>query len=74
MSIEQRQSALNSIADGCKLDRSVFELTHDDELQFRPAPASAYESVDCALVRLKAVRGFGKMGFVGNEAYSEIKR
>jgi hypothetical protein len=27
--------------------------------------------VDCALSKLKTLRGFGKMGFIGNEGYVE---
>ena len=74
MSFEQRQAALNAIADDCKLARSAFQMASSDELHFQPDPASTFESVDCALVRLKAVRGFGKMGFVGNEALTEDKK
>ena len=74
MSLEQRQATLNAIADGCGLGRSGMKLRNGDELQFQPDPSSSYESVDCALSKLKGVLGMGKMGFVGNEAFVEEKK
>jgi hypothetical protein len=74
MSLGERKTALNAIADSCNLGRSAFELLPDDELRMHPDPASSYESVDCALDRIKKLRGFGNVGFVGNEAYVEDKK
>jgi hypothetical protein len=68
MSQSERQIALDAIADDCRLDGSAFILRPDDELGFQPGPDSNYESVRCSLEKLKKLRGFGKMGFIGNEA------
>ncbi len=70
MSLEQRQGALDAIADQCRLSRSTL-LVSGDEVRLRPEPTAEYESVDCALEKLKQLPGLGmKMGFVGNEAYT----
>ncbi len=70
LSSNAKRDVLNSIADGCKLNRTAFELRAGDELNFRPDANARYESVDCALGRLKNVIGLSKIGFVGNEAYT----
>jgi hypothetical protein len=74
MSLDQRQATLNAIADECGMARSGMQLRNGDELRFQPDPNSRYESVDCALGKLKGVLGLEKMGFVGNEAYVEEKK
>ena len=67
---DQRQQALNRIADQCRLARATFELIGDDELHVKPEPTARYQSVDCALQKLKESKLPVKMGFVGNEIYA----
>jgi hypothetical protein len=66
---DQRQAALDQIADKCGLARSTFKLVGDDELHVKPDPNERYERVDCALSELRRARLPVKMGFVGNEYY-----
>ena len=66
MSPSQRLAALDHIAETCRLDRSTFGVEKGGELWFRPRPDADYASVDCALVRLKAIGAATRLGFVGN--------
>jgi len=53
------------------LPASSFKLVGLDDLHFRPPPDAKYEDVDCALSELKKSPIPVKMGFIGNEEYSE---
>jgi hypothetical protein len=66
-----RIAALSSIIQACGLPESTFELVGGDMLQIKPPADARYESVDCALSRLKKAHLRLEMGFVGNEAYQE---
>ncbi|MBO9576219.1 MAG: hypothetical protein J7494_10810 [Sphingobium sp.] len=62
---------MDAIADECGLPRSTLKLIGKDRLQFQPPENAKYEAVDCALKKLKEAKFPGmKMGFVGNERYS----
>jgi hypothetical protein len=68
---DQRQAALNQIADKCGLPRTALELFGDDELRFQPPSTANYESVECALREVPKADLHVRMGFVGNEYYAE---
>lgn len=69
MSRPDRLATLNGIAEQCHLSHEVFELRAGDRLRFKPNPSAKYEDVDCALGKLKTIRGSIDLGFVGNESY-----
>ena len=48
----------------------MLKLEGTDRLLIQPLPTEKYEHVDCALSELKKANLPLKMGFVGNEAYS----
>ena len=55
-----------AIESECGLKKDTIAVT-GDEIHLQPSPHEAYEKVDCALEKLNKA-GFGKLGFVGNEA------
>jgi len=65
---DQRQAAVDKIADACGLPRTALRLVGDDELHMQPPLDSKYESFDCALAKLKKLPAL-KLGFVGNGYY-----
>lgn len=50
----------------CGLKKGAISVI-GDQIRLQPSQGDAYEKVDCALERLNKA-GFGKLGFVGNEA------
>ena len=70
MSSVQKRQAIQDIADTCKLSQVELAFSGGDEIHFRPNPEASFTSVDCALQKLKPLNGFAKIGFVGNEAYT----
>ena len=66
---DQRQAALDRIADKCRLSRSTFTLVGNNELHFKPSSDARYESVDCGLKELRKANLPVNLGFVGNEYY-----
>jgi hypothetical protein len=66
-----RVAILDQIAKKCNLPSTTFELVGLDEMHFRPSADARYEDVDCALRELKKSPFPMKMGFIGNEAYSD---
>jgi hypothetical protein len=67
---DQRVAVLDRIADKCGLARSTFKLVGENELHIQPSPDAEYKSLDCALGELRKAKLPVKMGFVGNEYYS----
>jgi len=67
---DQRQAALNQIADKCGVPRSTFDLVGDEDLHIQARADEKYERVECALTELKRSNLPVKMGFIGNEYYS----
>jgi len=70
MSPAEKRQAVQHIADTCKLPRSELTFSDGGEIHFRPNPDASFTSVDCVLQKLKPLNGFAKIGFVGNEAYT----
>jgi len=66
----ERLQILNGIADRCHLPRSTFKLVGDEDLHVQPNADAKYEDVDCALTELQKAHLPVKLGFVGNEYYS----
>ena len=69
MSNPERQTTLEASADKCGLPRSFFTMM-GDEVHIRPNSDEDYKKVDCGLAEAKRLN-VTKMGFVGNEAYSD---
>jgi len=69
MSSSERQTTLDASADKCGLPRSFFRV-RGDEVHIRPNADEDYQKVDCGLAEAKRL-SVTKMGFVGNEAYSD---
>jgi hypothetical protein len=67
---DQRQAALNHIADSCGVSRNIFDLVGDQELHIQPPVGEKYERVECVLTELNKANLPVKMGFIGNEYYS----
>ncbi len=68
MSATERRATLDAIADQCRLPRATFMLD-GEQLHVRPDPSASYESVECAVKKLKATKGAPlKTGFVENES------
>ena len=69
MSSSERQSTLDASADKCGLPRSFFRA-RGEEVHIQPNRDEDYKKVDCGLAEAKRLN-VTKMGFVGNEAYSD---
>ena len=69
----RRLVMITRITAQCKLAPETLSLGQGDELHFKPRPDERYEAVECALKELMKVGG-AKMGFVGNEAYTNEVR
>jgi len=70
---DRNQAFLDRVADDCGLPRNTFRLIGDDHVRVQPAANANYKSVDCALGKLLPNKRL-KLGFVGNEAYSNEVR
>ena len=70
MSPAQQRQMIQDIADACKFPRSELTFSDGGEINFRPDPDASFTSVHCVLQKLKPLDGFAKIGFVGNEAYT----
>ena len=73
MTRSERVAALNEIADACSLPRSSLKPVRGGELRFSPPPSATFESVDCALGKLKTLGAIQRTGFVGNRAATNEK-
>jgi hypothetical protein len=73
MTRSERLATLHSITRSCGLPASALQL-RGEELRMKPPMDAKYTSVDCMLQRIKHWTGAMKMGFVGNEAYSNEKK
>jgi acyl-CoA reductase-like NAD-dependent aldehyde dehydrogenase len=71
MSRSERVEVLHGVADACGLPRAALAPAAGNELMFRPPASASYESVDCALAKLKEMGALNRMGFVGNAPPSE---
>jgi acyl-CoA reductase-like NAD-dependent aldehyde dehydrogenase len=74
MSKAARTTALNAIADECKLPRKTFSVEANGEWHIRPPRSANYEDVDCGLRKVREVLGLQRMGFVGNESSEPEKK
>ena len=66
----EKRIVLDRIAAECSLPSTTFVLVEDAEIRIQPGPDANFESVDCALRRVREadlVKDL-PMGFVGNEA------
>jgi hypothetical protein len=73
MTRSERVATLRNITRSCRLPASALQLK-GEELHMKPPTDAKYSSVDCMLKRIKPWPGTMKMGFVGNEAYSNEKK
>jgi len=69
MSGPERQRELDASIDKCGLPHSFFTM-NGDEVHIRPKPDEDYKKVECGLAEAKRLN-IAKLGFVGNEAYSD---
>ena len=65
----EKDALLDKLADHCNLPHDTFRL-EGDELYVKPHADEQYERLDCGLKALNSIRGLPKLGFVGNEYFS----
>ena len=65
------QAVLDRIADRCRMPREVWKLRSEHQVTLQPSPDAPYEGVDCLLRELQKSKLPVRLGFVGNEAFSE---
>ncbi len=69
MSTFERQAALNDVSRRCGLPADRLQMINDLEVALTPNPADSFAAIDCLLKGANALHGV-KLGFIGNEAYT----
>ncbi len=74
LSLEQKQISLDQLSAACGLRPNTLRALGGDNVAVQPEPSSSFTSVDCLLKKLEPLGSFVKLGFIGNEAFSEEKK
>ena len=69
--LQNTQTVLDQIADRCGMPREVWKLLGENQVTLQPRADAPYEGVDCLLSELQKSKLPVRLGFVGNEAFSE---
>jgi len=69
LSAPQRQQTANEVALSCGLPPDRIQILGDNLVNLNLQPTDPNDRAECLLRRLNSVKGI-KLGFVGNETYS----
>jgi hypothetical protein len=69
-----KQERLDELATSCGLPKDTLHLENSGSVLMHLSPDAKFESVDCALQKIKTTEFANKLGFVGNEAYRPEKK